>query len=58
MLAGQSKNNKLLKAMERAHQYARALEEREKQDHRYGILFFLLAISVVGLVFLLIRSFA
>ena len=58
MLTNRSKNNKLLKAMERAGQHARAIEEREKQDYRYGMLLFLLAISLAGLVVLLIHRFA
>jgi predicted nucleic acid-binding Zn ribbon protein len=58
MLASELKNNSVLKSIDRACRYARELEEREKRDRRYGMLFFLLAVLVAGLVDLLIRRFA
>jgi hypothetical protein len=55
MLADKSRRNDLLTVFHVARRYARALEQREKRDHGYGMLLFLLGLSIAGLIFLLIR---
>jgi hypothetical protein len=58
MLSDPSRNGKLLQVLERTRQYARVLEDREKQDRKFGLLLFLLAVSIATMAFLLIRRFA
>ena len=53
MFSQKSKWHDLLVAMDAARKDARALEERENQDRRYGLLIFLLVIALAGFLLFL-----